>query len=102
MLNLGGYALEGPCGQGDLANRPGVYVVLDTDTYNQITGYIDVGESDLVRARVDSHDRVQCWNKNTSGTRAFAVMYTENFGEDYRRSIEQNLRDSLSPPCGDR
>lgn len=102
MLNLGGYDLEGPYSQSGLVNLPGVYVVLDIGRDNQIVGYIDVGESHQVRARVDGHDRAQCWNKNTSGTRAFAVLYTRNDdGGHRRRAIEQYLRVSLSPLCGD-
>lgn len=101
-MNLGGYALNDPCGQSGLANLPGVYVVLDINRYGQITACIDVGESTQVRARVDNHGRVQCWDENTHGARAFAVLYTKEGEGNRRRAIEQDLRDSLSPLCGDR
>ena len=102
VLIVGGYVFSDQCSEGVLENRPGVYVVLDIDMHGQVAKYIDVGESEQVRDRVEQHDRVKCWDRHTGGVRAFAVLYTDGYGDDYRRGIEKNLRGSLSLPCGDR
>ena len=78
----------------------GVYVIWckDGDKWT----VLDVGESDNVRDRVSDHDRADCWEQNCTGTIYYAATYTPDLNEDERRVIEQEIRDSEDPPCGER
>lgn len=100
-MEIAGREFEGPYSESQLADSPGVYVVLDVNVDSSSYRCIDVGKSDTVATRIANHGRKQCWKDNTEGRRAFAVLYTGNNGDDYRRRIEQDVRDSTSPPCGD-
>lgn len=99
MLEIATWDFEGPYSAGQLRDEPGVYVVLDA--YNGATLCVDVGESSKVASRVSGHDREECWKSQIRGRRAFAVLYTNDHGADYRKRIEQNVRLLTSPPCGD-
>lgn len=99
-MEIGNWEFEGPYGESKLADRPGVYVVLDVKndgSYN----CIDVGESGKVATRIANHNRKRCWALNTEGQRAFAVLYTDDFDDSYRRSIEELVRLSMFLPCGE-
>ncbi len=100
-LEIGGYDFEGPYDEYELADLPGVYVVLDMNSDGTPRSCIDVGESGKVATRIADHDREQCWEQNTEGRRAFAVLYTGDSDDDYRRAIEGQVRLSESPPCGE-
>lgn len=103
-MRIDGIDFDGPCGQHELRDEPGVYIVLDKfdDRYGGTMLYcIDVGESDKVYSRVGSHDRRACWDINKQGALAFAVHYTRG-DDDARRRTEQRVRGHMSPPCGDR
>ncbi len=100
MLRIGSWEFEGPYNESALDDRPGIYVVLDAKNDGSYS-CIDVGESSEVATRIANHNRERCWTRNTEGRRAFAVLYTGNHGADYRRSIEQDVRGSTSPPCGE-
>lgn len=100
-MEIGGYDFEGPYGENGLADRPGVYAVLDMDSNGAPRSCIDVGESGAVATRIANHDREQCWIRNTEGRRAFAVLYTDGTDDDYRKTIEGQVRLSVSPPCGE-
>ena len=97
---IGGWNFEATYDESDLADRPGVYVVLDVNSDGSICSYIDVGESDKVATRIANHDRKRCWTRNIRGVRAFAVLYTDDDDNDDRRGIEQSVRNAVSPPCG--
>ena len=99
-MEIGGYDFEGPYGESKLAGLPGVYVVLDVNNDGSYS-CIDVGESGKVDTRIANHDREQCWIRNTEGRRAFAVLYTDGTDDDYRKTIEGQVRLSVSPPCGE-
>lgn len=98
-MRIGGRDFEGPYGEGQLSDSPGVYAVLDIRGGGAPYACIDVGESDKVATRVNGHDRKPCWSQHTLGRRAFAVLYTGS-NSDYRKLIEQDVRRSVSPPCG--
>ena len=100
MLRLGNWNFEGPYTTSRLADRPGVYAVLDVHNNGASYTCIDVGESDEVATRVGNHRRTGCWKRHTRGQRAFAVLYTDGCNDDYRRLVEQDVRRSVSPPCG--
>ena len=100
VLRIGGWDFEEPCSASGLRDAPGVYAVLDIRDAGASYACIDVGESDQVATRVNSHGREQCWSRNTTGRRAFAVLYTVGHDDGRRRQIEQDVRRSMSPPCG--
>lgn len=100
-MRIGGWDFEEPCDANDLRDNPGVYAVLDIRDAGASYACIDVGESDRVATRVNGHDRKQCWFRNTLGRRAFAVLYTAGHDDSHRRRIEQDVRLSTSPPCGE-
>lgn len=98
-LVVSGVTFDGPFSSADdLADRSGVYLVVD-----RVNGQyhpIDCGEAAMVRSRVDSHDRSDCWRKSGRGTLAVAVHYTPGLQQFGRRAIEAKLRDEHSFPCG--
>ena len=83
-----------------LQSELGVYVIWcrDGDSW----AVLDVGESDNVRARVSDHDRADCWAKHCTGTIYYSAHYMPLSDEDERRRVEQEIRDSVNPPCGER
>ncbi len=98
---VGDYEFEGPyTDTGALQNRAGVYVI-HCHLGNEYR-LIDVGESAQVRARVDSHDRKDCWERFCSGALTVSVHYTPNLQQPGRMAIEQVIRSQFRPPCGER
>jgi excinuclease UvrABC nuclease subunit len=87
-----------PSAMTALRNLPGVYMILD----RRGSGWsvVDVGESEDVRNRVSNHDRAACWRVNSTGGLAFAAYYMVGSTEQYRRSVEKEIRDHYNPPCG--
>ncbi len=98
-ITIGDHKFEGPFpSTDDLKNQSGVYVILDkwSDGTNHI---LDVGESETVKERVDTHDRKDCWKENQQGTLTVAALYT---GEASRMKIEREIRQKYNVPCGER
>lgn len=100
-INIGNYSFEGPYTLvSSLEDRSGVYVILCRT--NSAYNVIDIGESATVRSRVENHDRANCWNRNCRGQLEYAVFYTLNRQQAGRKEIEQELRNTYKPPCGER
>ena len=60
MINIGNYSFEGPYNRTDsLQNRSGIYVILGKNP-NGNYHVVDVGESALVKDRIENHDRKPC------------------------------------------
>jgi len=100
---LAGYTFEGPHTlPSSLANRAGVYAIMAQTSTNNYK-VVDVGESATVRQRVENHDRTDCWRRNSTpyGPR-YAVLYTPGVQQPGRVKIEQRIRNTYNPPCGDR
>ena len=96
-----GYEFDGAYSSPDhLQPTAGVYVIWcgDGDSWT----VLDVGESDNVRDRVSDHDRADCWAEHCTGIIYYSATYTPDLDEDERRAIEQEIRDSEDPPCGER
>jgi hypothetical protein len=102
-IALAGYTFEGPYTlPSKLANRSGVYAIL-TQTSSNNYKVVDVGESADVRDRVENHDRSDCWKRNSSPiSPRYAAHYTPGMQQPGRAKIEQKVRDTYNPPCGDR
>ena len=96
-IDISWYEFEGPYEYTeDLKDESGVYVVLNlTDD-----SVIDVGQSDEVRSQVEYHDRKDCWSRYASKGVVYAAFYSDDDTE--MTAIEETIRDSYNPPCGDR
>lgn len=100
-LKVGKYELEGPYpNTRSLQDTSGIYVIVDS-VNGQYTP-IDCGESATVKARVDNHDRSECWKRESSGTLMVAVLYTPRLQSTGRVAIEKEIRDEYDFPCGNR
>ncbi|ABR30951.1 hypothetical protein SU69_05565 [Thermosipho melanesiensis] len=80
-----------------LQDRSGVYVILCS---NRIV--IDVGEASMVKTRIESHDRKECWEKHCYGFISYAAYYIEYGKKPSRVEVEQDIREFYNPPCGKR
>lgn len=100
-LSICGYGFEGPYTDFNvLRDAPGVYVI--GDRRSDGNWYIlDVGESRTVRSRVQTHDRAPCWKRHSSGVLGVAVRYTPGWSAEQRRALEQQIRRTYNPPCGE-
>jgi len=97
-ITIKGYPFEGPFSSTDeLRNSSGVYAIhykKSSDGYTRL----DVGESDKVRERVETHERKDCWKRNAKGPITCSAYYCS---ESDRMRIEKEIRDSSDLPCGD-
>lgn len=98
--HIHGYSFDGPFAYpSSLADRAGVYVVVCENSGK----ILDVGESAMVRTRVEMHERKPCWRRNArAGVYAFYVHYTPDKDQAARKEIEQLIRLLEKPPCGER
>jgi hypothetical protein len=78
--------------------RSGVYLVYDDATLE----VLDVGESKTVGRRIRTHERRSCWTARAQGDVRVGVVWTPHAKKRGRRIIEEQLRESLDPPCGQR
>lgn len=100
-ITIGGYSFEGPYSfPSSLEDKAGVYVILCVA--GEKFHVIDVGESVIVRNRIETHDRKDCWPRNCPDSLKFAVHYTPNLQQQGRMRIEQEIRDEYDPPCGEK
>ena len=98
-IKIGSYEFEGPfISTSMLRHEQGVYCILDARSDG--TYVVDVGESEDVRTRIETHDRSDCWARNQLGTLKAAVLYTPGLSGVQRRAIEAVLREQFSPACG--
>lgn len=98
-IQIGNYNFDGPHGHTSAIHaRSGVYAILGKNAGTQWV-VVDVGESENVRDRIDSHDRRPCWQRRGHQELAAAVLYVP---EQQRMNIERELRIHYDPPCGDR
>lgn len=98
-ITMGKYTFEGPYASTDkLEDRSGIYAIL---CHRDNTYYpIDVGESATVKARVQNHERKDCWKRNCSGTLTVSVYYTPHLQQAGRIQVEQEIRTQHQFPCG--
>lgn len=98
-IQIGGYNFEGPYeSTTDLREQSGVYAVLGGNG-SGTWDVVDIGESQGVRSRVETHDRADCWKRRGHAKLACAPLYCS---ERDRMRVEQELRAKFKPPCGDR
>jgi len=100
-INIGNYTFAGPYiihNTKMLEEKSGVYAILcrKGNRYD----VIDIGESALVRARVENHDREICWSDHCKNDIYVAVHYTYKKQQRGRMEIELELREEYKLPCG--
>ncbi|MFP4661906.1 MAG: hypothetical protein ACLFPF_06945 [Halanaerobiales bacterium] len=99
-IKIANYQFDGPyTSLKKLENRAGIYVVhchKDNKYY-----IIDIGESAMVRNRVERHERMKCWLRHSDGGDiAVSVYYTNHWSQDGRSKFVKKLREEYNPPCG--
>ena len=103
-IRINGFTFEGPYFDTlFLREWPGVYVVLDFNSINDFI-VLDVGESDNIKRRIETHDRCTCWHRHLKRKLAYAVLYDPLIYDPNwdRSAIEKKLRELTNPPCGKR
>lgn len=98
-IKLGNYQFQGPyTTTTSLENKPGIYAIhcLHKNKYS----LLDIGESAQVRSRVESHERMKCWQKNCEETITVSVYYTSHWSQQGRAELSDRLRQLYNPPCG--
>ena len=93
------YAFSGPVAESNLENKSGVYAIIDhkNDGQNYL---LDVGESATVKDRIATHDRMDCWKRQATGSITYYVYYTPDKQQAGRKEIEQDIRDKYALFCG--
>ena len=96
-IQISGYSFEGPFASSDyLKNLSGVYAVLkNTSGSYQL---VDVGESGMIKIRIEQHDRKNCWLRQANSRELHYAAYYCN--ESQRMIMEAKIRKEYSPPCG--
>jgi hypothetical protein len=98
-IHIGSYNFDGPHAHASrLHAQSGVYVILGKSG-GSTWSVLDIGESQSVRERVETHDRQSCWQRRGHRELAAAALYVN---ERQRMAIEKELRIHYNPPCGDR
>lgn len=99
-IKIGSYNFDGPhTSTSALRKQSGVYAILGNSGNGNSWAVVDIGESEDVQERVENHDRAPCWKGQKHSVLAAAAYYA---AERQRMQIEQELRATLNPPCGDR
>ena len=99
-IKIGNYTFDGPYTSTDkLEDRSGVYAILCQKEGNNYR-VVDGGESAMVKSRVDSHYRKDCWKRNCKSTLTVAVCYTPNLQQPGRMAMEQEIRKQFDMACG--
>jgi hypothetical protein len=97
-IQVGSYQAEGPfINVGGLRPRSGVYVILGRSHQAERWTVVDVGESENLLSRVDTHDRAPCWRGQGHRQLSVAAIYADARN---RMRIERQLRQQFNPPCG--
>ena len=99
-MEIADYIANGPFDIDEISKGPGVYIILCDNPDQSKYGIIDIGESEDVKSRLQTHDRKDCWEQNCPHTLKVAVIRNNVANEDNRRVIEKKLREQFNPPCG--
>lgn len=102
-IDVAGIPFEGPhFATATLRQDQGIYAILDYPPGGKQPEVLDIGESAGLRDRIGSHDRADQWRRTATGRIGCAIFYTSGWAPERRRSLESQLRQYFTPPCGDR
>lgn len=95
MVEIKGYQFEtGYTPETNFNNVAAVYVVYTNDVW------LDVGETDELGSRIQSHERKGCWERNAGGKKIWIAVRQEG-NKQGRLALEAYLRRELRPKCGE-
>ena len=96
MMTYMGYSFEGWYSINDtLPEVAGVYLI--TNSRGAVSGgIVDVGETDNLKNRIPSHERRDCWARNSG---LYLYLHRED-NKDQRLAIEKVIRNGNNLPCG--
>jgi hypothetical protein len=98
-IKINDLKFDGPIQSTDkLKDDPGIYAIL-CEIKNKFY-LLDVGESETVKTKIESHDRKDCWKKQFQGDVLYAVLYIPDKDQAERNSIEKHIRNQYKIPCG--
>jgi len=97
-ITVSGYEFEGPfTSTSNLKNKIGVYIIYkknDNGKYDRMY----IGFSEEVKDRVeDSHEKEECWNRETNNNPYFAAFYTST--KQKGLDLETKLINEFKTPC---
>jgi hypothetical protein len=96
MVKIQNYNFQGPFSINAKFNEvTGVYVIYTNQNW------IDVGETDRLATRIDSHERKPEWLRNANGLPIW-LAFLGISGFQQRLQIESELRNYLCPLCGEK
>lgn len=99
-IKIAGYKFNGPYTSAKkIENKAGIYIVhLDKKNNYDV---LDIGESAMLKDRMEHHERMKCWIKHALGKEiAISVYYTKHWSQGGRMKFVQKLRQKIKPPCG--
>ena len=67
-MEIGDYIAIGPFDIDEISKGLGVYIILWDNPNQSKYGIIDIGESEYVKSRLQTHDRKDCWEQNCPHT----------------------------------
>lgn len=99
-IKIDKYQFQGPYTSfKKIRNRAGIYAV--HSHIGQKYYIIDIGESAMVRDRLEKHERMKCWiNFLNGGEITISVLYLKHWCQDGRSKLVKKLREKYNPPCG--
>ena len=96
MVKIQNYNFQGPFSLNSSFNEvAGVYVIYTSQNW------LDVGETDKLASRISSHERRPEWLGNANGLPIWLAFLGVSNSQQ-RLQIESELRNSLSPLCGEK
>ncbi len=95
-INIGTYTFDGPYKTATtLKDKSGIYAIL---TLNGVKiNIIDIGESSMVKTRIEGHFKDSSLYKQGKGFLMVAVYYTPNIQQAGRRLIQEKIKLHLKP-----
>jgi hypothetical protein len=98
-INIGIFTFDGPYKTATtLKDKSGIYAILSLNGVK--INIIDIGESSMVKTRIEGHFKDSSLYKQYKGFLMVAVCYTPNIQQAGRRLIQKELRLLLKPVCG--
>ncbi len=90
-IQLGRHTFQGPYRDtANVANRPGVYLILCEQALE--TAYVDSGHGESLRRAIESDGNIDRWFEKCFGLISIAVLYTDCLPAEGRMLIEREVR----------